>query len=453
MEKVRRWITLALCLPCSCFMHAQEQEPSTWNLRTCIDYALRENITIQQKALQVRDAEIDLKSSKAALFPSLSASIGQRIVNRPNSQNSTIINGDDITTSQSKTSYNGSYGVDANWTLFNGNKRLNTIKQQGVNKDISELNLEESKQTLIEDITQTYLQILYATESVRINEQTLQVSEEQYNRGKELMDAGSLALSDLAQLKSQVSTDRYQLVTAQTTLQDYQLMLKQLLEIQTSDNLVLSPSIPEETDVLVPLPELKQVYQTASLLRPEIQAGKKSIESAQLGIKIARAGYLPSLSLSAGIGTNHANGNDFSFSEQVKQNWNNSLGLTISIPIFNNRQTKSAVQKARIEKLRSELQLQDEEKQLYKTIENLWYDARKAQQQYVAAQEKQESAQASFDLVSEQFNLGMKNTVELLTEKNNLASARQERLQAKYMALLNSILLKYYQGEDAFNDL
>lgn len=267
------------------------------------------------------------------------------------------------------------------------------------------------------------------------------------------MDAGSLALSDLAQLKSQVSTDRYQLVTAQTTLQDYQLMLKQLLEIQTSDNLVLSPSIPEETDVLVPLPELKQVYQTASLLRPEIQAGKKSIESAQLGIKIAKAGYLPSLSLSAGIGTNHANGNDFSFSEQVKQNWNNSLGLTISIPIFNNRQTKIAVQKARIEKLRSELQLQDEEKQLYKTIENLWYDARKAQQQYVAAQEKQESAQASFDLVSERFNLGMKNTVELLTEKNNLASARQERLQAKYMALLNSILLKYYQGEDAFNDL
>lgn len=451
MDKVRTWITLALCLPCSCVVCAQDNPPSGWNLRTCIDYALQNNITIQQNELQVRNAEVDVKSSKAALFPSLSANVGQRIVNRPKSESNTLIDGDNITTSQSKTSYNGSYGVDANWTLFNGGKRLNSLKQQQINKNISELNLEESKNTLTESITQAYLQILYATEAVRINEQTLQVSEEQYNRGKALLEAGSISASDLAQLKSQVSTDRYQLVTAQATLQDYKLQLKQLLEIQTTDDLVLTPSVPADVDVLTPLPELAQVYQRASALRPEIQAGQKNIESAQLGIKIAKAGYLPSLSLSAGIGSSHANGNNFSFSEQVKRNWNNSLGLTISIPIFNNRQTKSAVQKAQIEKLSYELQLKDEEKQLYKTIETLWYDARKAQQQYTAAKEKQESAQASYDLVNEQFNLGMKNTVELLTEKNNLASARQEQLQAKYMALLSTTLLNYYQGEEDFN--
>lgn len=453
MKNVKKWITIALCASCSYHLHAQDSLPSVWNLRTCIEYAWQNNITIQQNKLLVKQAEVDVKSSQAALFPNLSASIGQRVVNRPNSQNSTLINGDDITTSQSKTSYNGSYGVDANWTLFNGGKRLNTLKQQRINKNISELNLEESKNALAEELIQTYLQILYAAESIQINEQTLQVSEEQYNRGTALMEAGSLSASDLAQLKAQVSTDRYQLVTAQTTWQDYKLQLKQLLEIQTAEDITVTSFVPTETEILTPLPEIEQIYQNASALRPEITAGKKNIESAQLGIKIAKAGYLPSLSLSAGIGSSHANGNDFRFTEQLKQNWNNSLGLTVSIPIFNNRQTKSAVQKAQIEKLGYELQLKEEQKQLYKTIETLWYDVRKAQQQYIAAKEKQESAQASYQLVNEQFNLGMKNTVELLTAKNNLASARQERLQAKYMTVLSTLLLSFYQGEENFQDL
>ena len=183
------------------------------------------------------------------------------------------------------------------------------------------------------------------------------------------------------------------------------------------------------------------------MLRPEIEASKLSIETADLDIKIARAGYLPTLSLSAGVGTSHANGSDFSFSEQLKQNWNNSFGITLSIPIFNQRQTKSAIQKAKIQKQSSQLDLLDAQKSLYKTIEGLWLDANSAQQRYAAALEKQQSTQVSYELVQEQFNLGMKNTVELLTEKSNLLNAQQETLQAKYMALLSTQLLRFYQGE------
>ena len=150
---------------------------------------------------------------------------------------------------------------------------------------------------------------------------------------------------------------------------------------------------------------------------------------------------------SPGEGSTNTNGNDFTFGEQIKQNWNNSLGVTVSVPIFNNRQTKSAVQKAKIQKQNSELDLLDNQKNLYKTIEGLWLDANSAQQRYVAAIEKLRSTQTSYDLIQEQFNLGMKNTVELLTEKNNLLNAQQETLQAKYMAILNTQLLKFYQGE------
>ncbi len=465
MKKTEKLFILMLCAAESISLYAQSPEsdstpqketrqetvtdslPQQWTLQSCIDYALEHNITIRRNRINAQSTEEDVKSAKADLFPSLNASVSQRIVNRPNTNNGTIISGDNITTSQSKTSYNGTYGIDANWTLYNGGSRLNAIKQQKLNNRIAQLDIAESENSIEESIMQTYMQILYAAEAVKINEGTLQVSQAQYERGKELLKAGSLAPADLAQLESQVSTDNYQLVTAQATLQDYKLQLKQLLELDGSYEMELSIPELDDADVLVPLPQKDDVFRTALSLRPEIESGQLNIEASELSIKSAKSGYIPSVSLSAGIGSTNANGNDFSFSEQIKQNWNNSLGVTLSIPIFDRRQTKSAVNKAKLQKQTSMLDLLDLQKELYRTIEGFWLDANSAQKQYVAAQQQVKSAQASYDLVSEQFNVGMKNTVELITEKNNLLSARQSLLQAKYMALLNAGLLRFYQGE------
>lgn len=438
-------LSCLLLLPAG--MKAEDDMPKQWTLRNCIDYALEHNITIRRNRINVESTQEDVKTAKADFLPSLSGNISQRIVNRPNSASGTIISGDNITTSESKTSYNGSYGIDANWTVYNGSKRVNTLKQQQLNSRIAELTVDESENSIEENITQLYVQILYSAEAVKVNESTLEVSRKEFERGQELFNAGSIASSDLAQLEAQVSNDNYQLVTSQTTLQNYKLQLKQLLELDGDFEMDLFLPPLDDSSVLIPLPTKDDVYQTALNLRPEIESSKLNIEASDMNIKIARAGYIPSLSLSAGIGTTNANGNDFSFSEQVKQNWNNSIGLTLSIPIFDKRQTKSAVNKAKLQRQTSELDLMDNQKTLYKTIESLWLSANSAQQQYVAATQKLKSTQASYALVSEQFNLGMKNTVELLTEKNNLLSAQQETLQAKYTAILNAGLLRFYQGE------
>lgn len=438
-------LSCLLLLPAG--MKAEDDMPKQWTLRNCIDYALEHNITIRQNRINVESTQEDVKTAKADFLPSLSGNISQRIVNRPNSASGTIISGDNITTSESKTSYNGSYGIDANWTVYNGSKRVNTLKQQQLNSRIAELTVDESENSIEENITQLYVQILYSAEAVKVNESTLEVSRKEFERGQELFNAGSIASSDLAQLEAQVSNDNYQLVTSQTTLQNYKLQLKQLLELDGDFEMDLFLPPLDDSSVLIPLPTKDDVYQTALNLRPEIESSKLNIEASDMNIKISRAGYIPSLSLSAGIGTTNANGNDFSFSEQVKQNWNNSIGLTLSIPIFDKRQTKSAVNKAKLQRQTSELDLMDNQKTLYKTIESLWLSANSAQQQYVAATQKLKSTQASYALVSEQFNLGMKNTVELLTEKNNLLSAQQETLQAKYTAILNAGLLRFYQGE------
>ncbi len=439
-------LSCLLLLPAG--MKAEDDMPKQWTLRNCIDYALEHNITIRRNRINVESTQEDVKTAKADFLPSLSGNISQRIVNRPNSASGTIISGDNITTSESKTSYNGSYGIDASWTVYNGSKRVNTLKQQQLNSRIAELTVDESENSIEENITQLYVQILYSAEAVKVNESTLEVSQKEFERGQELFNAGSIASSDLAQLEAQVSNDNYQLVTSQTTLQNYKLQLKQLLELDGDFEMDLFLPQLDDSSVLIPLPTKDDVYQTALNLRPEIESGKLNIEAADMNIKITRAGYIPSLSLSAGIGTTNANANDFSFSEQVKQNWNNSIGLTLSIPIFDKRQTKSAVNKAKLQRQTSELDLMDNQKTLYKTIESLWLSANSAQQQYVAATQKLKSTQASYALVSEQFNLGMKNTVELLTEKNNLLSAQQETLQAKYTAILNAGLLRFYQGEE-----
>ena len=421
--------------------------PAQWDLQSCIDYALEQNITIRKNRVTAASTQIDVKTAKAALFPSLSFSTSQQVVNRQYQESSSRVSVSEIISTNSKTSYNGNYGLNASWTLYNGSKRLKTIQQEKLNNQVAELDVATSENSIQESIAQIYIQILYAAESVRVNENTLQVSIAQRDRGQELLNAGSIAKSDFAQLEAQVSTDRYQLVTAQATLQDYKLQLKQLLELDGENEMnIYLPALSDE-NVLSPLPAKRDVYVSALALRPEIEASKLNVNASELGIDIAKSGYLPTVSLSAGIGTNHTSGSDFTFGEQVKNGWNNSIGLSVSVPIFNNRQTKSAVQKAKLQYETSMLSLLDEQKALYKTIEGLWLDANSAQQRYAAANEKLKSTQISYNLISEQFNLGMKNTVELLTEKNNLLQAQQEQLQAKYMAILNTQLLKFYQGD------
>lgn len=422
------------------------QEVKTWTLNDCIRYALEQNIQLQQNRLSLEESKVDVKTAKAALFPSLSFSTGHNMTNRPYQETSSMVSGTEIISSSNKTSYTGSYGLNAQWTVWNGGQRLNTIKQQKLNKETAELTVNEQENTLQEEITKLYVQILYADESVRINEGTLELSKAQYERGKELLAAGDISKSELAQLESQVSNDNYQLVTAQTSLENYKLQLKQLLELDGDREFTLAIPELDETNVLSPLPAKADIYNTALALRPEIQSSRLNIQSADLSISMAKAGYLPNVSLTAGIGTNHTTGSDFTFSEQVKRGWNNSIGLSVSLPIFSNRETKSAVEKAKIQRESRQLDLTNAQKELYRTIETMWLDASSAQQQFVAADAKLKSSQSSYELVNEQFKLGMKNTVELLTEKNSLMSAQQERVQAKYMAILNRVLLEFYAG-------
>lgn len=430
------------------FYAQDKQERAQWTLEDCINYALEKNIQLQQDKISLQESEIDIKDARASLFPTLSFSTGHNVVNRPYQEQSATVSGTEIISSDSRTTYNGSYSLNAAWTLWNGGKRLNTLKQQKTNKAIAQLSVSETENTLQEQIAQLFIQILYADESISINKGTLEVSEATYKRGEELFKEGSISKADLAQLEAQVSNDKYQVVSAESSLRDYKLQLKQLLELDGTEEMDLVLPQLEYEDIMRLLPNQTDIYQTALSIRPEIQSGKLSIENAKLGISAAKAGYYPTISLSASSSSMTNNASTNNWAQQMKYGWNNMISINLSIPIFDNRQKKSNVQKARLQYNTSQLDLINKQKELYSTIEGLWLDALNAQQQYAAAETKVKSSQTSFDMVNEQFNLGMKNTVELLTEKNNLLSAKQELVQAKYMAILSRTLLNFYAGNN-----
>lgn len=426
-------------------LYAQEASKQ-WSLQDCIDYALEKNIKLQQDKIALEESDVDVKTAKASLFPSLSFNTGHNVINRPYQQNSSTVSGTEIISSDNKTTYNGNYSLSAQWTLWNGGRRLNNIKQQKTARDIASLSVSETENMLQEEITKLFVQILYADESVKINKSTLETSEANFKRGEELFKEGSISKADLAQLESQVGNDQYQLVTSESTLRNYKLQLKQLLELDGTDEMTLALPTLSDEQVMKVLPSQADVYQTALTTRPEIQSGQLSIDNAKLGIKTAKAGYMPTISLSASSSSTTNSASTNNWAQQMKYGWNNMIGVSLSIPIFDNRQNKSNVQKAKLQYSNSQLNLATKQKELYSTVETLWLDALNAQQQYAAADTKLKSSQTSYDMVSEQFTLGMKNTVELLTEKNNLQSAQQQRLQAKYMAVLDRALLDFYAG-------
>lgn len=416
-----------------------------WSLQDCINYALENNIQLQKTQLQRASAQEDLLQSKAALLPSLQASTNQNVNYTP--WVASGISSDGYSkASVDKVYYNGTYSLMGNYTIWNGNKNRNQVKLNQLETEAAALDSATQAQSIQEQITQLYVQILYSTEAIAVNKENYQSSLQNEERGKEMVGNGKMSKADLAQLTAQRAQDEYNVVQAENNVKDYKRQLKQLLQITDSEE-AFDVEIPSAADdmALAEIPALNSVYAAALDNRPEIKSYLNMIEQSDLSIRIAKAGKMPTISANAGISTSSTSMDSKAWGTQIKNNFNVGGGISISIPLFDNRETKTAVNKAIIQKQSSLLDLKNEQTTLYSTIENYWLQANTNQSQFKAAKVSSESAQASYDLLSEQFRLGLKNIVELRTGKDNLLQAKQNELQAKYLAILNLNMLHFYQ--------
>ena len=417
-----------------------------WTLQECISYALSNNISLQKTRVQHLSAIEDVKQSKAALLPSLSGSTSHNVSYNPWPETgSYTIAGSRVQTQVDKVFYNGSYGINANWTVWNGNRNRNQVKLNQMTADQAALDSAVTANTIQEQIAQLFVQILYSQEAVEVDKATLETSKKNEERGKEFVKVGNMSKADLAQLTAQRAQDEYNVVLAESTLKDYKRQLKQLLQITDQDEFdVVVPTTTDEM-ALQTIPTVSTVYDAALSYRPEIQNAQLGIKSSDLSIKIAKAQRMPTIGLSASASTSTTTMSSNAWSKQMKNNFVTGAGVTLSIPIFDQRETKTAVNKAILQRQNYELDLRDKQTTLYSTIENYWLQAYNNQAQFKSAKVSTESAQASYDLLQEQFKQNLKNVIELMNGKDALLKAKQAELQAKYLAIYNIDMLNFYK--------
>ena len=446
-------VKLSLLLSVMLLLTAADAEARKWTLAECIDYALKNNITLQKLLIAKQSATEDVLFSKAALQPTLTAQTTQTGGVQPfvTSERSAIANGY-VESSVDKFYYNGSYSLNFNWTVWNGNRNRNQIKVDQLAEKQADLEAEATANSIQEQIAQLYVQILYSAEAIDVSRQSLATSTKNEERGKVMVEVGQMSRAELSQLTAQRAQDEYNIVASQANLQNYKRQLKELLELTDDEEFDVVAPAAVKGDALRQIPAFQAVYEQALATRPELKAQQIAIEESDISLKIAKAQRLPTIGINSSLLTNMTTMSATKWSRQLKDNVNLSAGVTVSVPILDNRQAKTAVNKAMLAHQNSLLELKNQQTQLYSTIESYWIQAVTNQAKYRAALVNSESQKASYEMLSEQFQVGLKNIVELMNGKNNLLAAQQSELESKYLTILNIQMLNFYHQGKPFTE-
>ncbi|MDB2606622.1 TolC family protein [Zobellia sp.] len=423
---------------------AQEAESDSalkiWSLEDCISYAVENNITVKDANLDVAISDVSYGAAKSAKLPNLFGSASQSF------SNGTTI--DPITSDYvSDQIHNTNLGINSSLTLYQGNQLSNQVLQNKLLTEQNSLLAEEAKNSIVVGILETYLQALYSKEGISISKNNLDASEKEVQRAKSRLDAGSIALSDYTEAQSQAATNKYNVIAAKNDYELNIITLKQLLELSPLENLEIE-TIDENMDLIHLELNKEEIYRNALAYLPEVEASNTNILINEKDLDIAKGGYLPTLSLTGSLGSGYTSISDTSFTDQLDLNFNQRVGLSLSIPIFNRNQTKAAVKAAAINIEKAEIQKRTIEKEVIKKVETAYQNTLSSQEQLVAAQVSQDAAEQSYKLAEKKYELGALSTTDLVISQNTYTNAQQNYIQAKYLNILYHQLLQFYQGNE-----
>ena len=417
-----------------------------WNLKAAVEYALKNNISIKQSELDLENFNESVAGAKGNFLPNLNASSGANL-----NFGSTI---DPVSNGRiSSTSFSSSYSLRSGITVFNGFRLLNSYKDAKLNAVGSQLNLQKIKDDISLNVVNSYLNILFAKENLSVAKVQAEISKKQIEIAKSQVDAGSKPKGELLNAQSAYANDIQNVVSLENTLNIALLGLAQLLQVDP-DNFDV-----EKIDVGAPSASLlfkspDAVYKKAVETRPEILNAKVGIEKGELGIAIAKSGFLPTVTASASAGTNYSHRftifqgqrNDYFF-KQLNDNFGYGLGLSLSIPIFNRFQNKVNLNKAIISKEKSELTFESEKLRLQQTIQRAFLDAKAALKSYEAARLSLQAQQEAFKNAQQRYNYEAITLFEFDQVRNRLVNAESTLIRAKYDYVFKSKVLKFYFGE------
>ena len=420
MKKVSMIVLLAAIL--SQLTQPTMAQPKQWTLRECCDYAVTHNIAIKQRQNQCRQQELQLSTARNRRLPDLSGSVSQNFsFGRGLTADNTYTN-----TNTSSTSFSLGTSVP----LFTGFQIPNQIKLNQLNLEAATADLEKAKNDVRMQVAQAYVQILYNMEIANVAHRQVVIDSMQVVRLQAFVDNGKASGAQLSQQQATLANSRFTAVQADNNQRLAVLTLTQLLELPTPDGFAV---VQPETSAISNLSDI-----------PSPRATDHSI-------KIAQAGYMPTLSLSGGLGSNYYTTSKFDsdpFGTQLKNNFSQYIGLSLNIPIFNRFQTRNSVRNARIEQENQLLALDNTKKTLYKEIQQVYYNTLNARQKERSSEETVRSSNDAFTLMLAKYENGKANITEFNEAKNVYLKAESDRVQALYELLYQRALIQFYQGRE-----
>lgn len=410
-----------------------------WSLTDCINYAVNNNITVKKTQLGQQTAAINLDQAKNNRLPAVSGNISA------NANHGSVIN--QITNNRvNQTTITNSMGVNASMPLYEGNKLNLQIERATLALEQNDLYVKEAQNNITLSVLEAYLQALYQYENIAVAKNTALSSEEQLAQAQQKYENGAIAKIDLIEIETQHANNQYNVVLAKNQYENQVLTLKQLLELPPGTEFGIE--IIQKEDVSAPIANKEEVYRQALEQLPTTKIYEKQKELAQKDIQIAKSGFLPSLSLSGGINTGYSDRDTEKYMTQLKNNFGQTIGLSLNIPIFSRYQNKNNVALARLSESQADLDRKQAEKDLYTKIETAWHNATTRQAQEVASKKARDNAKLAYELAEKKHEFGNLTNTELLVSRNTYLNAEQTYLQNKYMVLLYQQLLNFYQGKE-----
>lgn len=429
--------TIAICIAATFSLCAPAQRVMT--LAQCIDYAVSHNVNVKRYANNVEQQKVQLYTARNSRLPDLTAGASQsfNFGRGLNSENAYV----------NRNTQSTGFNLQTSVPLLTGGRIPNEIAMSRLNLQAATADLEHARQSIALQVAAAYLQAVYAAEVVKVQEAQVAFSKIQEDRISKLFNAGKSPESDVVEAHSQVAQDEMGRTQAKCDYKLAMLDLSQLLELSSPDSIEIVAPQGKTSPTLPPLPD--RIFARAEGVKPEIQAEKLRLQAAEKNIRIAKAALYPTLSLGAGLSSEYYKTSGYqaaSFSKQLSDNFNKSIGLSLNIPIFNRLATRNSIRQAKLQQSERALQLDETKKTLYKEIQQAYYNAVNAQAKYESALAARKAAESNFNMMTGKFENGRANATELEEAKTKRANAITSTLQAKYEYILRMKIIEFYEG-------
>lgn len=421
---------------------ASAQEVIT--IQQAIENTLKNNLQVKQAQFSESLNDVNLTQSKAALYPTLNASVSQDLGWGRNQVASGLF--------QNTQNYRTTAGASTNLDLFNGFAKINQIKQNKALIEAGKTNTEKIKNDLILSVITSYMQILFNKDFLKAAQQQLVVAKQQLNQQQQLLDVGNKTLADVSQSKSQVAAAELSVTDAENSLAISFLNLAQLMDIPSATVFEVQAPLIDSFKNPSAKYNAEEIFQQALTQFPDIKLSSANTRAAELGVDVAKGNLYPRLSFNASLGTsyfyteNPLIDND-SFERQIKDNISKGIGLSLTIPVFNGLQAKSGVKRAKINLLQTRTNEQLARNNLNKVVYQAVADVRAAESKFESTSNAFAAQKDAFYVIEQRYNVGLANSVEFSTAQTNRNKAEIDMIQAKYDLLFKSKVIDYYLGK------